>query len=170
MHSDKDNIDVEAYRTEETYSADEKQIILDNLNKERLINQQASKGIDGKKAIYDQSEKNKILNKLNEQRLSKQKREEIKSSRTDNKEVYKFGIKSYYKFAQMEREYYIEIHDCDKISSRATVITLYYRTFDALKKKDVLMKTEVYSNKFFVSYDATRVYFKSYSLEDKRKI
>jgi hypothetical protein len=169
MNSDRDNIDVEAYRKKDIYSAEEKQMIMDRLNEERLIHQQASKGIDGKKAIYDQSEKNKILNKLNEQRLSQQKREEIKESRTANKEVYKFGSKTFYKFVHMEREYYIEISDCDKLSSRAAIITLYYRTFDELKKKDVLIKTEIYSNKFFISYDAIRVYFKSYALENARK-
>ena len=164
-----DMIDVKAYSKKETYNTEEKQIIMDRLNEERLVNQQASKGLDGKKAIYDQSEKNKILDKLNEQRLSKQKREEIKINRTENKEIYKFGNKSFYKFLQMEREYYIEISDCEKFATRPVIISLYYRTFNELKKKDVLIKTEVYSNKVFISYDAIRVYFKGYSLEDKRK-
>jgi len=170
MNNDKDNnIDVEAYRKKDVYSAEEKKIIIDRLNEERLVNQHASKGLDGKKAVYDQSEKNKILNKLNEERLSQQKRKEIEEKRTGNKEVYKFGAKKLYKFLQMEREYFIEISDCAKITSRASIITLYYRTFDELKKKDVLIKSEVYSDKFFISYDAIRVYFKSYALEDNRK-
>jgi hypothetical protein len=169
MNTDNHNaIDAEAYSRKETYTDEEKQIILDRLNEERLINQQASKGLDGKKAIYDQNEKNKILDKLNEQRLSKQKREEIKASRTENKEIYKFGNKSFYKFLQMEREYYIEITDCEKFATRPVIISLYYRTFNELKKKDVLIKTEIHSNKIFISYDAIRVYFKGYSLEDKR--
>ncbi len=167
--SNNNTIDEEAYRKKQTYSDEEKQIIMDRLNKERLIDQQASKGLDGKKAVYDQSEKNKILDKLNEQRLSKQKRQEIQEKRIGNKEVYKFGGKNLYKFLQMEREYFIEISDIDKITSRASIITLYYRTFDELKKKDVLIKTEVYSDKFFISYDAIRVYFKGYALEDVRK-
>ena len=167
--SNNNTIDEEAYRKKQTYSDAEKQIIMDRLNEERLIDQQASKGLDGKKAVYDQSEKNKILDKLNEQRLSKQKRQEIQDKRTCNKEVYKFGGKKLYKFLQMEREYFIEISDIAKITSRASILTLYYRTFEELKKKDVLIKTEVYSDKFFISYDAIRVYFKGYSLEDVRK-
>jgi hypothetical protein len=170
MNFDKnDIIDVEAYSKKETYTAEEKQIIMDRLNEERLINQQASKGLDGKKATYSQSEKNKILNKLNEQRLSKQKRIDIEKQRVGNKEEYKFGAKSFYKFLHMEREYFIEISDCSKFSSRPAIFSLYYRTFDTLKKKDVLIKTEIYSNKIFISYDAIRVYFKGYSLEEKRK-
>jgi len=170
MNTDKNNfIDVDDYANKETYSDDEKQIIMDRLNEERLVNQQAAKGLDGKKAIYSQNEKNKILDKLNEQRLSIQKREEIKNNRISNKEIYKFGNKTFYKFLQMEREYYIEISDCEKFATRPVIISLYYRTFEELKKKDVLIKTEVYSEKIFISYDAIRVYFKGYSLEETRK-
>ena len=170
MDSNKnDTIDAEQYRRKETYSDDEKKIIMDRLDEERRIHQEAEKGLDGKEAHYNQSEKNKILNKLNEQRLSQQKREEIKTRRIEYKEVYKFGAKSFYKFLQMEREYFIEIADCNKFSRRPAIISLYYRTFDELKKKDVLIKTEVYSDKIFISYDAIRVYFKAYSLEDVRK-
>ena len=167
--SKKQTIDVEQYRRKETYTDEEKKIIMDRLDEERRIHQEAEKGIDGKNALYNQGEKNKILDKLNEERLSKQKREEIKKRRIENKEVYKFGAKSFYKFLYMEREYFIEISDCDKFSRRPAIISLYYRTFDELKKKDVLIKTEVYSDKIFISYDAIRVYFKGYSLEDKRK-
>ena len=166
---DNDFINIDDYSNKDTYSDDEKQIIMDRLNEERLINQQAAKGLDGKKAIYSKNEKDKILDQLNEQRLSKQKREEIKNNRTANKEVYKFGNKTFYKFLHMEREYFIEISDCDKFTTRPVIISLYYRTFDELKKKDVLIKTEVYSDKIFISYDAIRVYFKAYSLEDIRK-
>ena len=169
MNDDKDNIDVATSSKKDIYSEEEKQIVIDRLNEERLINQKALKGIDGNVSTYDQSDKNKILDKLNEQRLSKEKREKIKKQRTDNKEVYKFGAKSFYKFVQMEREYYIRIEDCDKLTSRPSIVSLYYRTFDGLKKKDVLMKVEVYSNKFFISYDAIRVYFKSYALENAYK-
>jgi hypothetical protein len=170
MDKNKHNsIDEVAYRKKDTYSSDEKQIIMDRLDEERRIHQEATKGLDGRKAVYSQGDKNKILNQLNAERLSTQKREEIKAQRTENKEVYKFGSKQLYKFLHMEREYYIEILDCEKLSRRPSIITLYYRTFDELKKKDVLIKTEVYSDKFFISYDAIRVYFKGYSLEDRRK-
>ena len=167
MDSKKQTIDEAAYRRKETYTDEEKKIIMDRLDEERRVQQEAKKGLDGSTAVYDQSEKNKILNKLNEERLSKQKREEIRKRRIENKEIYKFGAKSFYKFLHMEREYYIEISDCDKFSRRPAIISLYYRTFGELKKKDVLIKTEIYSDKIFISYDAIRVYFKGYSLEDK---
>lgn len=148
----------------ETFSAEEKQFIMDRLNKERLENQEQ----EAKANEYSKDDKSKILTKLNEKRLSVQKREEIKKKRTEKKKIYKFGSKEYYKFMHMEREYYIEIEDCDKISSRPSIITLFYRTFYELQKKDVLLKTEIYSDKFFISNNAIRVYFKSYSLEDDR--
>ena len=151
------------------YTAEEKKMIMDRLDEERRIHNQAAKGLDGKKAEYDESEKSKILDKLNEQRLTKQKRAEIEKKRTENKEVYKFGSKIFYKFLQMEREYYIQIDDCLKLSTRPSIISLYYRTFEEFKKKDVLIKTEIYSDKFFISYDAIRVYFKTYALENARK-
>ena len=152
----------------ETYTADEKKMIMDRLDKERRIHNQAVKGLDGKKGVYDDCEKSKILDQLNEARLSQQKRVEIEKKRTDYKKVYKFGSQEYYKFKNMEREYYIKIEDCHKVYCRPNIITLYYRTFDEFQKKDVLLKTEVYSDKFFISYNAIRVYFKSYSLEDER--
>jgi hypothetical protein len=164
-----DDIDVEAYSKKQTYTDAEKKIIMERLDKERRIDQQAKKGLDGKKAFYTQSEKEAILQKLNEQRLSKQKREEIEKRRTDNKKIYTFGSKNFYKFVQMEREYYIQIEDCKKLTTRATIVPLYYKTFDALQKKDVLIKVEIYSDKFFISYDAIRVYYKSYALEDAKK-
>lgn len=166
---EKNSIDEEAYRQKETYTDEEKKIIMERLDTERRINEQAKKGLDGKKAFFTKSEKEAILQKLNEQRLSKQKREEIARRSVENKEIYKFGQKEFYKFLNMQREYFIEICDIDKLSRRPAIIPLYYRTFDELKKKDVLIKTEVYSDKFFISYDAIRVYFKSYELENRRK-
>jgi predicted Fe-S protein YdhL (DUF1289 family) len=153
----------------ETYTAEEKKMIMDRLDAERRAHDQAMKGLGNHKTVYTQNEKNKILDKLNEQRLSRQKREEIEKRRVENKEVYKLGSKYYYKFIKMEREYYIELEDIKKVSTRPTLITLTYKTFDELKKKDVLMKTEVYSDKFFISKDAIRVYYKTYALEDAKK-
>ena len=151
------------------YTDDEKKIVLDRLNEERLIHQHATKGLDGNKAVYDQSEKNKILNKLNDQRLSKQKCEEIKKSRTHHKEIYTFGLKKFYKFLNMEREYFIETVECDKFSTSPVNLSLYYRTFNELKKKNVLIKTEIYSDKIFISHDVLQVYYKGYFLENERE-
>ena len=164
-----DNIDAEVYRKKETYTDEEKRIIMERLDRERRITQQALKGIDGKKAHYTQSEKQQILNRLNEERLTKQKREENIKNRTHNKETYIFHAKTFYKLANIEQEYYVLKEDCEKLSSRPTIVSLYYKTFGALKKKDVLMKVEPYSDKFFISYDAIRTLFETYSLEDARK-
>jgi len=158
--SNSNTIDEEAYRKKQTYSDEEKKIIMDRLNQKRLAEQ--------KKSTYSKSEKNKILKELNEQRLSKQRREEMEKRRTQNKEVYDFSSRKFYKFLHMDREYYIELSDIDKITSRPSIITLYYRTFGELKKKDVLIKAEMYSDKFLVSHNAIRVHFNSYSLETMR--
>lgn len=163
-----EKLDIENFSKKETYSAEEKQFIMDRLNEERLIQQKAEESLFSKTKPYTEEEKQKIFNKLNEKRLSTQKREEITKKRTYKKEKYNFGSKEFYKFTKMEREYYIEVEDCKKISNRPAIITLHYRSISELKKKDVLLKTEIYSDKFFISYDAIRVYFKEYSLEDEK--
>ncbi len=163
-------LDIESFSKKKTYSDEEKQLIMDRLNEERLIHQRVEEEFKGKKRSYTEEEKKKILAKLNEKRLSTQKREEIKKKRLHNKKIYKLGNKEFYKFTNMEREYYIEVADCDKITTRPSIVTLYYKSVSEyeVKKKDVLIKTEIYSDKFFVSYDVVRVYFKGYSLEDER--
>ena len=152
----------------EIYTEEEKQIIMDRLNEERLIHQRVKERLDGKIKGYSDEEKNQILHILNEQRLSKQKREEIRNKRIEKKEKYKFASREFYKFTRMEREYYIEVKECEGLSSRPRLLSLYYRTFEELKKKDVLIKTEVYSEYFFISYNPIRVYFKTYELEDEK--
>ncbi len=163
-------LDIESISRKETYSTEEKKFIMDRLNEERLVQQRAEEALSDKKGPYTEEEKAKILNKLNEKRLSTQKREEIQKRRTHKKKTYKFGNKEFYKFKNMEREYYIEIEDCNKFSSRPVIVTLFYKTVSAyeLKKKDVLIKTEIYSDNFLISMDSIRVYFKGYSLEDER--
>ncbi len=163
-----EKFDIENFSKKETYSAEEKQFIMDRLNEERLIQQKAEESLSGKDKSYSEEEKKKILQKLNEKRLSTQKREEISKKRISNKEIFKFGAKEFYKFTNMEREYYILVEDCKKFSSRPALFTLYYKSIDELKKKDILIKTEIYSDKIFISYDVIRVYFKGYSLEDEK--
>ncbi len=162
--------DIQSHSKKQTYSAEEKQLIMARLNEERLIHQRAEEELKGQKRSFTEEEKKKILAKLNEKRLSTQKREEIKKRRLHNKKRYKIGNKEFYKFKNMEREYYIEIEDCDKITTRPSIVTLYYKSVSEyeVKKKDVLIKTEIYSDKFFVSYGLVRVYFKGYSLEDEK--
>lgn len=152
----------------EIYNDEEKKIIMDRLNEERLIHQRVKERLDGKIKGYSEEEKNQILHIINEQRLSKQKREDIKNKRIDKKKKYQFGSREFYKFSKMEREYFIEVKECEDLSSRPRLLSLYYRTFEELKKKDVLIKTEVYSEYFFISYNPIRVYFKTYALEDER--
>ncbi len=159
----------EKYRKKETYTEEEKKIIMERLDRERRIHQEAVKGLDGKKVKYTEEEKRQIMAKLNEQRLSRQQKEEIEKRRFANKEVYTFMGKKFYKLLDMEREYFIEVEDCKKFSRRPAIIPLYYRSLEELKKKDVLIKTEIYSDKIFISYDAIRVYFKGYSLEAAKK-
>ena len=166
---DNDNVKLSKIGKKETYTDEEKKMIMDRLDKERRIHQKAMEDLDPKSKKYNEEEKKLVLQKLNEKRLSKQKREEIKKARTENKQIYKFGHKEFNKFKHMEREYYIEIEDLKKLSSRPVIIPIYYRLFEELKKKEVLMKTEIYSDKIFISNDPIRVYFKGYSLEDERK-
>ena len=152
----------------ETYSDEEKKFILKRLNDERLL-QQKSKEVSSKATKqYSQEDKDDILNHLNKERLWLQKREEMKKKRLANKKIYKFANKEYYKFVNMEREYYIEKDNCGKFYSRPSIVTLYYRTFGEMKRKDVLLKIEAHSEKIFISYDVIRVYFKPYTFEEKR--
>jgi len=163
------NIEPSSIVRKDIYTTEEKKIIMDRLDEERRIHQKAEEDLNTKTANYDEDEKIKVLQKLNEKRLSTQKREKMKKERTYKKKVYKFGSKEFYKLKQMEREYFIEIKEVEKLSSRAAIIPLYYRTFEELNKKEVLIKTEIYSEKIFISYNPIRVYFKGYVLEDEYK-
>jgi len=127
------------------------------------------------KEFYTKEEKAIILKKLNDQRLirqkntevsSQEKNNEIEEKRLKNKKEYKINNKQFYKFQNMERGYYIEKEKAEKISTIPMIMTLYYKTFGELKKKDVLIKLKVYSENFFISYDVLRVYFKPYVLEE----
>ena len=152
----------------ETYTLDEKEYILERLNHERLLKQKAEEASSDTTKQYSKEDKDDILDKINKQRLRLQKREEMRKKRVENKQIYKFGNKEYYKFVNMEREYYLEKNNCGKFSSRPSIVTLYYRTFGEMKRKDVLLKIEAHTEKIFISYDAIRVYFKEYSFEEKR--
>ncbi len=164
------NLELENFSKQDTYTDEEKKFIMDRLNEERLIHQRAQEAASDQKKSYTEEEKKNILQKLNEKRLSTQKREEIKKKRLYKKEIYKFGNKDFYKFKNMEREYFIEVEDCNKITTRPCMISLYYKSISEyeVKKKDVLMKTEIYSDKFFVSHDPIRVYYKQYALENEK--
>ena len=162
-------IDIVNIAKKDRYSDEEKKYILDTLNTERLLHQKftrRSKTYDE----YTKKDKKDIFEELNEKRLDVQKFEIIKKRRTQKRQKYQFGVKEFYKFSYMSREYYIEINDIKKLSSRPMILTLYYKIFGELKKKDFLIKTEIYSDKFFISDDILRVYFKGYSLERERAL
>ena len=163
-----DYIELNDFNEKEIYTKEEKQLIMKRLDEERRINQRVKERLDGNIKAYTQEEKQQILHMLNEERLSKQKREEIKKKRIERKEKYKFASKTFYKFTNMEREYYIEVNTCENITSRPQLTSLYYRSIDELKQKEVLIKTEVYSDQFYISYNPIRVYFKTYRLEDEK--
>jgi len=162
-------IDIADIVKKDIYSDEEKKYILETLNSERLLRQKSerrSKTYDK----YTKADKKDILKELNEKRLDAQRFDVIKKSRTAKKQIYQFGIKEFYKFDNMNREYFIDINDIKKISSRPIIMSLYYRVFGELKKKDFLIKVEIYSEKFFISDDILRVYFKGYALERERTI
>ena len=162
---------IENIAGKETYTEEEKQFILERLNRERLERQKFQEITDNnkQKKHYTKEEKEHILQELNEKRIRDEHNREMKRIRFLNKEVYKFGNKTFYKLKDMEREYFLEVETCKNFTSRPSIVPLYYRTFGEMKKRDVLLKIEPNSDKIFISKDAIRVYFKSFSLEDSRQ-
>ncbi len=160
-------IDIVGIVKKETYSGEEKKYILDRLNSERLLLKKLER-ISKTYDKYTKTDKQDILKELNEKRLDAQRFDVIKKRRTAKKQKYQFGVKEFYKFNHMSREYFIDINDVKKVSSRPVIISLYYKIFGELKKKDFLMKAEIYSDKFFISDDILRVYFKGYAREHER--
>ncbi len=162
-------IDILNIEKKDIYSGEEKKYILDTLNSERLLRQKSERRSKTYKE-YTKKDKKDILKELDEKRLDTQRFEVIKKRRILKKQKYQFGVKEFYKFSHMSREYYIDINDIAKLSSRPVIMVLYYKIFGELKKKDFLIKTEIYSDKFFISDDILRVYFKGHSLEHERAI
>jgi hypothetical protein len=121
------------------------------------------------KKRYNAHEKRKILARLDDERRMKNRREEIRKKRVENKEVFKFGTRKFYKFLEMEREYYIEVDVCHRISHRPEKVELFYRTLDTLDKKYVLIRCVSYNENFFISHNQVRVYYKQYKLQALKK-
>ena len=164
MKKETENLDLLVTPSKETYSSKEKKIIMDMLNSDRRIKQE-EKVKSNRYNEYTTKDKLDILDELNERRLSAKLYDEIKKRRIYKKKKYDLSGKKFYKFVHMEREYYLDINDYRKISSRPTILTLYYKVFGELKKKDFLIKIEIYSDKIFISDDILRIYFKGYTLE-----
>ena len=163
--------DVERIVSKEIYTDEEKALIMQRLDAQRRASQRKAQQADTsqKRSGFDDEEKKRILERLNENRLTQQRYAQIKVQRTEDKQIYRFGSKRYYKLLGMEREYYIPVEECEKISGKPRIVALYYQTLDALQQKDVLMKTESFSKGFHISQDVLRVYYKMYELENKRK-
>ncbi|WP_241497463.1 hypothetical protein [Sulfurovum riftiae] len=164
---DKSNSHIENIAKKETFTQEEKQFILDRLNKERLERQKFQEEYAMSQKKYTEEEKHRILQELNEKRIRDEHNKEMKRIRFLDKETYTFGNKTYYKLKDMEREYYLEVETCENFTSRPSIVPLYYRTFGEMKKKEVLLKIVPYSDKIFISRDAIRVYFKPFALQDK---
>ena len=167
MYMDQQNKSyIENIAKKDTFTEEEKQFIIDRLNRERLERQKFQELAKSQKKQYTQEDKNRILKELNDKRIRDEHRKEMKRIRFLNKEVYIFGNKRFFKLQDMEREYFLEVETCKHFTSRPSIVPLYYRTFGEMKKRDVLLKIETHSDKIFISKDAIRVYFKPFALED----
>lgn len=147
----------------ETYSDEEKQFILDRLNNDRLVQQKDEE----KTSSYSTKEKDDIFGKLNENRLIKQKLDKMKHRRLHGMRKYTFLNKEYYKILGMKRAHYIEVDFCKSYSGRTMLVTIVYEVFSELKKRDVLIRTDIDSPNLFISFNALRLYFKPYTLESE---
>ena len=148
-----------------TYTSEEKEFIMQELNLRRKQAEE-TRHVEDRYSAYAGKDKERILRQINDNRLEKQLYKEIKARRLCHKKLYIFDMKFYHKFLHMEREYFIERKDLVLLANRPRIITLYYRTFGEIKKRDFLIKVEVYSDKIFISNDMLRVYFKGYTLEN----
>ena len=162
---DEDEDAVISLSEHDDYSDSEKKLIMDKLNQTR-VSKQKSKDILDSHESYSEEEKKSIKDNLNEKRLNEQRRAEIKDSRTFNKKKYTIFGTEFYKFIDMDREYYIPIVDCEKFSAKPDIMTLHYKVASEFKKKDVLIKIDMYSDKILVSHETSHIYFKPHSLED----
>ena len=151
-------------QNKDVYSDEEKKIILERLNAERKARQKEEEQKSAAQA--DVTDKEMILQKIDEERRISQKYKELQKRRLKDKKVYHIENRVLHKFLEMDRSYYIQVKDCELLSSRPMILPLFYRVLDGLKKKEVLMQVRDYSDKIFISDDVIRVYFKQYALED----
>ncbi len=148
---------IEFIRPKEIYTTEEKKLILERLNEERLERRNAE--------AVDPKEQMDMAEKLDRER-KKYNREEFQKSRFGDKKVYILENREFYKILGIGREYHIKVEDCKNISpSSPEILTLFHRGFDGLRKLDMLIQFKDYSEKIFISEDVLRVYFKQASLE-----
>ena len=159
--------EIEEFSQKNTYTVKEKEYIMKMLNDQRLEDKKKDTN-SFPKIQYTDEEKKNILQSINDKRLEKNLYAEMDKKRVENKKIYTFAARDFYKFLHMDREFFIEIKDLEYITSRPSIVTLYYRTFGELKKRDFLIKIEPYSHRIFISSDVIRVYFKGFSLDENR--
>jgi len=150
-------MDYKDIKSKATYSAEEKQAIMDMLNKERKEREENKK----KQASLKKLDKQKIFDSLNRQRRDEQLFEQMDKQRIANKKIYTIHNKKFYKIKNLERDYFFKVDDYEKLSSRPRIITIYHDFLGELKKKDVLIQIRRYSDKIFVSDDLIKVYYKT---------
>ena len=158
--------EMEQFSEKNTYTLEEKKYIMEKLNSARLTEQKRGHTVSNYEK-YTAKEKMDILKELNDQRLENQIFDEIKKRRTYKKKIYKQDVREFYKIVNMDRGYLIKVKDLKELSGRPVILPLYYKMFGELKKREFLIKTEIYSDKVFVSNDVLRVYFKGYNLENE---
>ena len=157
------------------YSVEEKRWIIERLNAERKERQtyeeERTKDCDApeKKEQEFLSEKEKILARIDKERRIAQKYKELQKRRLKNKKIYTLENRTLYKIILTNKEYYIDVDDCKRLSSVPGIFPVFYLRYGGLKKKEALIRIKEYSDKIFISEDVLRVYFKSASLEDGRK-
>ena len=162
-----------------SFTDEEKQLILNKLNRKRIKKQKIEEPIKKEKLQqeleklkevdtpkeernggYTTEEKDKIFARLNRDRL--QRRE---SKINPIKKVYSINGKDYYKFIDMTRSYYLRTDMMDKMSPRPEKVYLYYRVLGELKKREVSIRKVSYSKNLFVSISTTKLNFKEHILE-----
>jgi len=149
----------------ETYTPEEKRYIMNMLNVKRLINEKMNDKFNRTRK-YTQAEKNDILKELNKRRINTEKMKRAAEKRIGNKKIYIFKNKKFYKLAEMDQEYYMSLETYEKLTSHRKIVSLYYKIFGELRKKDFLVKVESYSDKIFISNDILRVHYRQYRFED----
>jgi len=153
-------------KSKDSYKTEEKRVIMERLDAQRRVRQEAEKQEKKGGKRLSVSEKEKILRRIDEERRIAQKYKELQRRRLRDKRVYHLENRLLYRFLDMNRAYYIRVEDCTRLSSRPLILPLFYQGFDGLKQKDVLIRIRDYSDKIFISDDVIRVYYKTYSLED----
>jgi len=158
-------MDYKDMNSKNVYQQDEKQAIMDMLNKERKDQEEQPLEFDTKPT--SNVDKTKIMTSLNRQRRDEQLFKHMEIKRIENKKVYYIHNRKFYKIKNLERDYYLRVDDYDKLGSRPRITTIYHDFLGEMKKKDVLIQIRRYSDKIFISDDLIKVYYRTCYFEDE---